>query len=88
MPHPLHALVRAVRRRIRPSAVPPRAMPTPPPITTAPINAPHCNGRHGPDRDERGRTCEWCDALTSALTAIRQLERTVAELLAEKGRRD
>lgn len=44
--------------------------PVPPP--------PHCNGRHG-ITDGKGDRCEWCDALTDAITLVRALERRVLE---------
>lgn len=44
---------------------------------------PHCDGRHGdghPTKLGGGRRCEWCDALTSWISAHKALERRIAEL--------
>lgn len=58
------------------------------------LHLPHCNGRHGIEEDEAGSRCEYCDALSGAITLVRSLEKRVvglesrvAELCAESDRR-
>lgn len=47
-----------------------------------PHETPHCDGRHGDGHPTKlGTTrCEYCDALTGAITLVRSLEKRVAEL--------
>lgn len=41
---------------------------------------PHCDGRHGTRPDGEAGPCEWCDALTSQISALKALERRIADL--------
>lgn len=70
-----------VEPELRPwdAAVSPPRQPVPPPGVRL-VDAPHCDGRHGDGHPAKLGTvarCEWCDALTSQISALKALERRI-----------